>query len=283
MTNTKKQLMTAIAMLVVAALALGTSTYAWFKANTTVTVEELTFQAQSVKDVSIALTTNAWDGSLVGTGMTPDTFKTLISAEDIKGLYSGIGTGVALTSAALEPASSIDGTAFYKVKPGDEAWVNDGGINKAKEFVQVQNISENSVRVIPLYLKSTSATAVTLGPNTSVVGDATPAVRIAFVSDDVRKIWAPNATGDIDGSRITTKVGASEADGISNAISGPTQIGEISNTVYTATRPTETIVNLAANTPKKLMIYIWLEGCDKDCVSGISAKDLTVNLEFTSN
>ena len=283
MTNTKKQLMTAIAMLVVAALALGTSTYAWFKANTTVTVEELTFQAQSVKDVSIALTTTAWDGSLGGTGATPDTFKTMISAADIKALYAGVGTGVALTSSALEPASTVNASGFYKVKSGDDAWVNDGGVNKAKEFVQVQNIAENSVRVIPLYLKSTSATAVTLGDNTTVTGDAAPAVRIAFVSDDMTKIWAPDATNHIDGSRITTKIGDASADGITNAISGPTQIGEINNTVYTATRPTEAVVNLEANTPKRVLVYIWLEGCDEDCVSGISAKNLTVNLEFTSN
>jgi len=48
MTNTKKQLMTAIAMLVVAALALGTSTYAWFVSNTSAKVDEMQFTAQSV-------------------------------------------------------------------------------------------------------------------------------------------------------------------------------------------------------------------------------------------
>lgn len=277
MSNTKKQLMTAIAMLVVAALALGTSTYAWFVSNTTVKVDSMTFTAQTVDDLQIALTTDAWTGALSGTSATPDIFKTLITSAELNALYTS--KGAVLTGAALIPASTINAATFYKVADGAASWeVNGSGVNIAKTFEQTNNITENCVKAIPLYLKSTTATSVFLGTNTTVTGQASPAVRVAFaVEGGSTIIWAPDAAGAIDDNKITTIDGA---DGITKAVDSASTVGTI--TGYTDTKPTSAIATLEAGVAKRIIVYIWLEGCDKDCVSGLSAKDLTVNLEFTS-
>ncbi len=281
MTNTKKQLMTAIAMLVVAALALGTSTYAWFVSNTTVKVDEMQFTAQSVDNLQIALTTDAWHGQVNGTGATAGTYKTLITAQDLNELYTSIGA--VLTTAAIEPASTINGQTFYKIasNSADDAttWELVNGTYTAKKFTQVDNVSENCVKAIPLFIRSTSGGALYLKDATTVSGDAAPAARIAFVVDGATKaIWAPSAA-TIDGRQITTLEGA---DGIHQAVSNTTSVGDVSDT-YTDAKPTAVkFATLSANTPVRVMVYIWLEGCDEDCVAGLSAKDLSVNLQFES-
>lgn len=288
MSNTKKQLMTAIAMLVVAALALGTSTYAWFKANTEVIVESMTFSAQSVEDVQIALashtaTTNKWDGSLSAnqTNTTASAFKTVILASDVLALYNGLDGGAAtLTTGALKPASTINGSTFFTSKTTDSAWALDG-VYKAKEFDSVTNVRQDCVRAIPLYIKSSSNTAIYFDKlKTTVTGSASPAVRIGFKPQDGSTIiWEVDKDGTI-ANRMDTTFGS--ADGLSTAIEAADgTIGTISGRVQALDGSTP-IFTLTAGQPKFLMVYIWLEGCDYDCVSGISANDLTVNLAFTS-
>ncbi len=283
MTNTKKQLMTAIAMLVVAALALGTSTYAWFKANTEVVVESMTFSAQSVEDVQIALATTAWDGSLSAnqTNTTAGAFKTVISANDVLTLYNGLDGGAAtLTTGALKPASTINGSTFFTSKTTDSAWELDG-VYKAKEFDSVTNVRQDCVKAIPLYLKSSSGSSIYFDTTkTTVTGSATPAVRIGFKPQGGEAIiWEVDPTGTITGRGDTT---ANGANGVDNAIE--TTLGDVSAITgrVDALDGSTPIFTLAAGEPKFLMVYIWLEGCDYDCVSGISANDLTVNLAFTA-
>ncbi|MBQ7605749.1 MAG: hypothetical protein IJU59_04610 [Firmicutes bacterium] len=279
MSNTKKQLMTAIAMLVVAALALGTSTYAWFVSNTTVKVDEMTFTAQTVDNLEIALTTTAWDGSFTATNATAAGFKTLITSQELSDLY--VAKSASLTGSALIPASTINGQSFWRVADGESSWETQlgTGLTVAKTFTNVTNISDNSVKAIPLFLKSTTNTSIYLANTTTVAGAAAPAARIAIVENasSTKFIWAPS-TAHIDDNKITT---INDADGITNAVSGANNTGAISPSV-SQTMPTGEILQLTANQPKLVMVYIWLEGCDVDCVSGLSAKDLTVNLAFTS-
>ena len=277
MTNTKKQLMTAIAMLVVAALALGTSTYAWFVSNTTVKVDSMTFTAQTVDDLQIALTTEAWTGALSGTSATAGTFKTLITTADLNALYTAKGAN--LTGAALIPASTINAASFFKVADGAASWeLNGSGVNIAKTFEPTNNISDNCVKAIPLYLKSTTGTSIYLSANTKVEGAAAPAARVAFaVEGGSTIIWAPDAATHIADYKVTT---IGDADGIAKAVDSTSTVGDI--TGYTASKPTAAIATLEKDVAKRIIVYIWLEGCDVDCVSGLSAKDLIVNLEFTS-
>ena len=279
MSNTKKQLMTAIAMLVVAALALGTSTYAWFVSNTTVKVDEMTFTAQTVDNLEIALTTTAWDGSFTATNATAAGFKTLITSQELSDLY--VAKSASLTGSALIPASTINGQSFWRVADGESSWETQlgTGLTVAKTFTNVTNISDNSVKAIPLFLKSTTNTSIYLANTTTVAGAAAPAARIAIVENasSTKFIWAPS-TAHIDDNKITT---INDADGITNAVSGANNTGAISPSV-SQTMPTGEILQLTPNQPKLVMVYIWLEGCDVDCVSGLSAKDLTVNLAFTS-
>ncbi|MEG2137074.1 MAG: hypothetical protein RRY64_00305, partial [Oscillospiraceae bacterium] len=93
----KAQLFSAVAMMLVATIALGTSTYAWFINNQTVEVSTMNLQVStstsllaavgkpdSVKNFATLPTVDL-------TNFTP--FKTVISNEDIKGTFDADGAG----------------------------------------------------------------------------------------------------------------------------------------------------------------------------------------------
>ena len=86
----KRQLLAAIAMVLVAAIALGSSTYAWFVASGTVTATGMKVQAQSEAGLVIRYGTGSW-GTSATAGM---------DAEGVE-------------SAKLKPASTIDSKAWY--------------------------------------------------------------------------------------------------------------------------------------------------------------------------
>ena len=74
MTTTKKQLFTAVAMLVVAALALGTATYAWFVNNTRVSVDEMQFSAETARSLLISVKSDdsGWKGIITNEDLKAD-------------------------------------------------------------------------------------------------------------------------------------------------------------------------------------------------------------------
>lgn len=72
----KAQLLSVIAMLVVAAVALSSATYAWFVNNSTVTVETMTFQATTAQALLVAVKNAA------GNVVTP--YKNFVSNDDIE-------------------------------------------------------------------------------------------------------------------------------------------------------------------------------------------------------
>ncbi|MDY4754320.1 MAG: hypothetical protein SO355_03110, partial [Candidatus Faecousia sp.] len=65
----KRQLLAAIAMVLVAALALGSSTYAWFVASGTVTATGMSVKAQSEGGIVIRFGTGNW-GTVAEADMT---------------------------------------------------------------------------------------------------------------------------------------------------------------------------------------------------------------------
>lgn len=101
-----KKLIPAIAMLLVSAVLLGTSTFAWFSMNNKVTVTGMT------------ITTSVQSNLLVGkVGEGTGTAGALVE-EDLKATATQTVTGV------LQPVSSVNGTAFYYV---DTTKVNGDG------------------------------------------------------------------------------------------------------------------------------------------------------------
>lgn len=290
----KKQLAAAIAMVLVAAISLGTSTYAWFINNTLVSAKTANVKASTADYLLISK-----DGNNYGTSM----------------MLSG-------TEKILTPVSTTDGTLkkatpdFYKVKVNDQnAWKADTD-NKTKANV-FEKATTDDYYHDTVYLKSSSAGRIvkaklTVTPNTANPSHAEEAMYIAFVpvtGDTAAPTYgepiiyqlnnginagtdgANTFVGDgTTGSYTIKGIASIEANGTlkdKGAETYSSSLGDLTiKNTDGAVKDLEFATLANADTSYQYEVYIWLEGTDPQCYNTIAQKDgvknadVKIDLEF---
>ena len=284
----KRQLLAAIAMVLVAALALGSSTYAWFVNNTRVTAGSFSATATTSNALEISNDNSTW--------------------------LTAIDLGTELTTWA--PVSTTDMALFAK----DKTW---GTSDNSKGNVVTEwddATAGTHYYSKTFFLKANQDCTVQLNANTSISETTATkngilnAMRIGFVSGDEKVVYQVADTNvTAAASRRDTTEDTNEVNGIAKAIkvtSGSPNTYSVAATEFTRTATITTngstgattasdaiiaasennttlgtanekyIVHLTANTAKEVKVYIWLEGCDFDCVSSIAQGAISTTLEF---
>lgn len=289
----KKQLAAAIATVLVAAISLGTSTYAWFVNNTKVTAESVNVTAKAANTLLISEQgQNAW--------------KTLLPLTD--------------TLNELVPVSTIgsDGTDLTFVK--DNAWRNDATDNMSyasgfeaatanTDYYTTTFDIKGSVAGSKLYLDKETTFTMAAKDATGTLYDNSvlKTLRLGIVIDGktyIYQIDGTNLTSSYDTSISSTdtvdgikkainSTGASENINIDNAnatTSGVTVLPLATTPANETTFVTETndadLLYTFANSGDVVTVkaYIWMEGCDYDCnsavVASITAQKVIAKLGF---
>lgn len=258
-----------VAMVCVAAVALGSSTYAWFAANTTVTATGMEVKATTTSNLLIA----------------EDTLESNAKKTD-----ENFGTSIALTMGepvVLQPVSTIDGTAFYytggtNVKGNGDA-INDTYVlltgdtdtnfknnynnNNAKGYVDyvfqlkaINSFGEAAeIRLTKLDLKY---------HNTDMANqDTSKAYRVAVFSEDISNNNPAGSVGTLN--KIYTESGAIYYTP-GKAVDSTSTLGTVStsNTVIVSMDSDETTGMY------KVVVRLWLEGEDTTCTTN-TFMDLT--------
>lgn len=279
----KKQLAAAIAMVLVAAISLGTSTYAWFVNNTKVTAGTTKVSATTANTLLIKDKDDKW-----ATTYTFDDTNTNFAP------VSTIGKG--------------DATAFDFFTQNN--WAKD--TSNAITVNKVSNATTDSYWTKNFEIKASQACKLYLDTDTKFetagAGNTMNKVlRLALVVKDSNDNWKKTVIYQIDhdtnaDGNYNTTLEALSADGISKAISGFETTGE-GNTATAGTAQADALVSpatkqigsstsrnyalatagadnsLAAtvgsadelyaftqnNEVVKITAYIWMEGCDHDC------------------
>lgn len=301
-TTTRKQLFTAVAMLLVAAIALGTATYAWFVNNTAVGVEQMDFQASASSSMEISLPDGAWDGTIGNVGTGQKGWTGILATKDVKA-YHGV-TPESTTFGAVMPASSADASSFFTVSDWDNTTL------KATTFAAItdfKNSSQGAI-MIPMYIRSSEDMDVYLRATGSAVansplvsddgGNISTALRVAVVpSTKTGTIFEPNSATDkvttrknttamgtaIEKKEAVVNVGGSVSDQPTKDPTTYTFLDKDANGVISAGDVVPTggkLFDLTKNTPQLVYVYVWLEGCDWDCVSEVSKDKYKINLNF---
>lgn len=352
MKNMKKQLFTAVAMLLVATVALGTATFAWFVNNATVEVAKMDFTATTSKSLEIGVRSALTEEAAA---FDATKFKGILATADIAAANANY------IAAALNPASGKPGGDNWKTAASffkDKTWGQKDGtryaigfepatlaavspdltavplIFRASEKMNVYLKDPTAIFVNPISsadwasatdeekaliqtLTGAAATETSYGTTKTALDEQLElikqAARIAFVSGDKAVILAPAGTGAVTGARSTA---LRLADGTATAPDTEIPDGQIIKALKTTTDfvahdgteaggavdPTtivpggtadpaaggyltgattaNALFTLEANTPKEMTAYIWLEGCDKDCVSAIASHNFGVKLDF---
>lgn len=269
----RKQLLAAVAMVLVAAVALGSSTYAWFVASGTVTAEGMKVQAQS--EGGLAIRWAGSDSELWGT----------------------------TASAKMSSASKLLPTSTYNLKQWTYAKAKEAK-NKAADPSTWDDVTEA--------IFGTGKTSATFVANNKYVVMHEFEIRSTSEAEPAKGLYVSNVTAtgslakDIDKSlRVGVRLLTSDGNGpffIYGPVTGATNSytwtdGTNTSTTQTVTLATvgtaeDTNSQLLANsaeipglddTPTKVEIYIWYEGEDTQLYSdNYAANALDVSVKFSS-
>lgn len=253
----KKALLSSVAMLLVAVVALGGATYAWFSANTTATAGTFSLAAQPTSNLRLAPTTTSAEADWTST-------------------YS-FGQN---QSAVVNPCSTDDGKNFVKVTAaGNQSVI--GGSTVVNGIVAA---SSTDIYSKSFAVKSGADAALTIHDITGAT-NLGAAMRMSITVTDptntsitATKIYAPS-----DSSWYGVKHEASFSgtgvtyDDFYNGQNGASSFV----TQLTATALDAGIINLSAGKAYDVTVRFWLEGNDSHCVDGISSlSDATIGITF---
>ena len=266
----KRQLLAAIAMVLVAAIALGSSTYAWFVASNSVTAEGMTVQAQSESGLAISFENSGW-GTSATAGITTGVKLYPASTKDLAKWSHATAQKANNAAAAQETREDITSKVFG----GESGAFSDG--NKyvfMKEF-KIRSTASDAVSK-GLYVKNVTVTGAKENMSTALrVG-----VRYTEAENSGNNkafIYAPVSVG---GTQPTTNyswyANANDRNGSPVAIA---TVGRDGSTLIAS----NVEIPSDSNSPVKVQIYIWFEGEDGQLFSdNFSAEDLQVTVEFSS-
>lgn len=186
-----KKIFIAILMILFTGVILTASTYAWFTANKTVTVNEIDVNVTTSEGLQISADAVNW--------------KTVISNDDITGVtYDGSVNQLPGQTASIKPTSTVGEidktTGFMKMFVGDVT-SNDAGnyILTATQSVETKSTTTGDFVVFDLFFQTNAAATVYLTSNSTVgaVGTATGiqnASRVGFVVQGHAAVGSDTAT-----------------------------------------------------------------------------------------
>lgn len=244
MTNTKfrkRALLSSVAMLLVALVALGSATFAWFTQSTTATASGINVSTSKASELQISKTNLNW-GTTVN--------------------YN--------TTSVFQPASSINGANWFTAEAGarDNYAKKDGtnfvaltAANKSgyvfEETLNVRNNGEADVNNVTISF-NLAETAVTTGKN--YVRVALVPITVADPSEQTLTAATPTAANfqanvyDVDGA---------EYNAVSSTTAAATAITP--KTTYSVSIGTLNAKNGATIDARYYKLYVWFEGQDQDC------------------
>lgn len=267
MTNTKfrkRALISSVAMLLVAIVALGSATFAWFNTQNSATAQTITAQTTKGSDITLSETG--------GNAPSPWTHNLNFMDDNTNHKYT-LGDNTALV-----PVTTKNFSNWYTVNAAD---YDSGFATDTPSPVQITN--EAHIKHSYLYVKSTKAQNVTITPVVTTTNeDDAKFIRMAFV---------PIATSTtISGHKATTEQKVTKTtiwydtalnDRSKSSWNAANQAAESqwdsSNAVLNDSM-TDPIVleNVTADAINGFEVWVWAEGTDFDCHDENAGTNVTI-------
>lgn len=288
----RKQLLAAVAMVLVAAVALGSSTYAWFVASGTVKAEGMSVTAQAESGILIK---ELGSDSAFGTVATvTDAAKTLYpaSTNDLSKWYHA---NSARADASKFKTASTDATEGATYVAGDYKLLN--SVDESKKVVaddyKNDNASLGSYRLVKQFvIRSATSTAMTNSKlaitdvslsNQKVSENFDKAIRVGVkvtaggADDSAIYVYTPRNTGEF---KLTAGYLTSSDTGITEKVNASPDKSDVL-TLASNTIP-------ANDTGLVVSIFMWYEGEDSECKTanllnaggGITPDTLSASVTF---
>lgn len=250
-TSRRRLLVSSVAMLLVAMLALGTATYAWFSQNTKATASGITAKTSQASNIVVSETGNegTWSDSIVFATYAKGTYNPVTPGADISNptwvttTASALNAGVKGADKSYDPATANTDFTSTKLYVKYDAAASESQAVKITANVTTTTGDEKFLRIALVPVDSATKGIV-----------ATPVV-YGEASDDFAK--AP------DSMSLTTPA-------------TPAQTITTTNSKTMVTSAT-----LTGGTEYQFAVYVWYEGTDPHCIDSNANNDLTVNFEVS--
>lgn len=267
-TSRKRLLISSVAMLLVAMLALGTATFAWFTTDTTTQATGISVQTSKKSLLLVSSRTSEWTDNL-NYNFGTDTAKKL-----------------------LQPASSYDGANWYKAQAvnGMSGVATTGekitgvGTNAAAEgnvFCNMLNVKNTGAEpAANVTITATiSETAVTSGRNY---------LRVALVPSDCTADNGRGTATVVSAEKFRDNIYSAGADAAKPVEYVGKGVADKEGAIKAADLDVQTKGNsisvnagtLKQNEAKYYMLIVWFEGQDEDCQDAYAGNDMP-NINFT--
>ena len=309
----KRAFVSAIAMLIVSAIVLTSSTFAWFSMSKKASVDAMDLTVSSPEGIQISANASTWTASL----SIDEIFDTDDSTTSRYDAYEGNANLypadlIPVSSAFLDADSNTGFANFYKTT------LNDSGAATTSKVAQTAGNDDNAGLIaFDLFFKVAQQTTVYFGTSefkdpgnsdvlTSLrvgftplgnVAIGTPAADITALkgfsrsatNNIVYEVDSINRSADALADGQTT--GALTTRYIQNAsASGATTGGILTTSSSISASYAKVVTDQAAASAKsfvlnagitKMRVYIWVEGQDVDCRNSIAGAAFTAALNFT--
>ena len=295
----KRMLLSSLVMLIVAAMALASVTYAWFTTSKSATVTNIQFTAKAAEGIQLSAT--GANGTFRGTLTSGD----IAAATAAQGNYFD-------ENGTLIPVSTVGAVS------GGQMAIFKGTIdeNNKLDSIDVSGVAPTSTEMnfykFNIYIKNMGATAATVkldSTSTTVTAGSGAtgieyAARVAFIDQGegvsatggtAATIWEPNKTGnsaEAAAHRDTTYVTqglnavATDLDTANKAIGDAepyyVATSSVANQPTVADASAITVCTVQPSAIEKITVYIWIEGQDIDCGNQESGGSVITNLKFTT-
>lgn len=245
-TSRKRLLVSSVAMLLVAMLALGTATYAWFTSSTTTTAKGLNVKTVKASELVISKSDRDWKQTI----------------------------NYGQSNATLRPASSADGSTWFRADAATK-----GSYAKKGDFISVASEKSSYVFEEELNIANKGAAAVT-GVEISISNFTNNYGRIALVevNSDGSAISGKTFAGsviDTEGEDYDAASSAKNTTKISPSTTTTIDVGELAGKADGS--------DLGG--AKYYKLFVWFEGQDTDCFdtnAGQSIGDITFTISGTT-
>lgn len=272
----KRQLLAAIAMVLVAAIALGSSTYAWFVASGTVEAKGMSVQAMSESGLAISFDGQVWGTSADANMSAKQLYP--ISTRDLSNWYH---------STAKAP-SSYDAGDSVRTKENTTIYTDEtnGTINENNSFVVMKEFTIRSTANGDNQAKGLYVSGVTVtGADKDATKTMSTALRVGVSYTDTSGkkttyIYAPVTLNAATGNTPTTSYNVYDESGkvIGNAEFKVDTVGQNTSLLIS-----ESTAIPFEGTGVKVQIFVWFEGEDRNLYSdNFYAENLNVTVAFSS-
>lgn len=308
----KRAFVSAIAMLIVSAIVLTSSTFAWFSMSKEASVESMDLTVSSPEGIQISANATTWTASLKVDEIFDNNPKATSRYDAYAGNNNLYPADLFPVSSAFAAADSATGYAnFYKTTLDANAKATISAVTQSKE-------SQNDAGFIAFDLFFKVAEGVKVYFDKSTFTDTTEnsgnsintALRVAFTPLGTVSIGTDAATVQALNTFTSSKTISYEVDSVnrsddaaelgiqpgyietkymqSNTGNGTIATNGIVNAGTsikgTAIKDTDNASNKAFNLDAgitKVRVYIWVEGQDVDCLNSVSGAAFTAALKFT--